>query len=171
MKRKILARAVLLLSAAILTACTANSSSGKTSATTSNQSSASSSEAKANYKVGDTITFENQASYMITSAEWTDERNQFDDTNPERVLKVTYNITNLGDDDITVGMSELSLYVGGSKMETYPNTNTIESISAGRNLEGAIQHFAVNGNGAMELEVLPFADFDSKAAVIKLDIQ
>ena len=33
------------------------------------------------YSIGDTITFDKHAEYTITNVEWTDERNEFDNTN------------------------------------------------------------------------------------------
>ena len=62
------------------------------------------------YGIGDKITFEGKAEYTITNVEWTEERNQFEQSNPEKVLKVTYNVTNLSDKDAVVGMG-MDLYV------------------------------------------------------------
>ena len=117
------------------------------------------------FAVEDKITFDNVAEYTITNVEWTDKRNQFDDKNPDKVLKVTYNVTNLSDKNLSVG-SDMDLYVGGKKMETYPNDNTLESISPGRSLEGATEHFGVFGEGDLELEVKPAFDFKSKPAIV-----
>ena len=69
---------------------------------------------KKTYGIGDKITFEGKAEYTITNVEWTEERNQFEQSNPEKVLKVTYNVTNLSDKDAVVGMG-MDLYVGGKK--------------------------------------------------------
>ena len=115
--KKVCLFGVSLLSVAILGACSTGSnasSGGSSSSSTTEQTSSSSSQNT--YNVGDTITFEDEAQFTITGAEWTDERNQFDDTNPEKVLKVTYNVTNLSDDDYVLG-SDLELYVNGQKME------------------------------------------------------
>ena len=178
-RKKFLGFTLVALSAVILGACStssSNSDSNSNSVSTSSETkenAASDSKvdtSKQTFKIGDKITFDNQAEITITGAEWTDERNQFDDTNPERVLKVTYNVVNLSDKDLYVG-SDLELYVGGKKMETYPNTNTMETISAGRSLENGVAHFGVSGNGNLELEVKPFAAFGEKAKIVSLDIQ
>ena len=162
---------VSLLSVAILGACStgSNASSGGSSSSSTTEQTSSSSR-QISYNVGDTITFEDEAQFTITGAEWTDERNQFDDTNPEKVLKVTYNVTNLSDDDYVLG-SDLELYVNGQKMEDYPNGGTFDTISAGRSYEGAVQYFGVNGSGDMEIEVSPAFSFTSDKAIVKLDIQ
>lgn len=122
------------------------------------------------YKVGDVITFKNEAEITITGADWSDERNEFADTTPEKVLKVTYNVNNLSDDDYVLG-DDLELYVNGQKMDTYPNGGTLDSISKGRSYEGAVQYFGVNGSGDIEVEVEPSFSFTSEPAVVKLDIQ
>ena len=122
------------------------------------------------YKVGDVITFKDEAEITITGAEWSDERNEFADTTPEKVLKVTYNVNNLSDDDYVLG-DDLELYVNGQKMDTYPNGGTLDSISKGRSFEGAVQYFGVNGSGDIEVEVEPSFSFTAEPAVVKLDIQ
>ena len=125
---------------------------------------------KGKLAIGDKVTFDNVAEYTITNVEWTDERNQFDQTNPDKVLKVTYNVTNLSDKNLPVGW-DMDLYVGGKKMESYANDNTLESISPSRSLDGAIKHFGVVGDGDLELEIKPAVDFKSKPAIVafKLD--
>lgn len=171
--KKVCLFGVSLLSVAILGACssgTSTESSNSSSSSSTTEQTSSSSSTTATYKIGDTITFEDEAQFTITGAEWTDERNQFDDTNPEKVLKVTYNVTNLSNDDYFLG-SDLELYVNGQKMETYPNGGTIDTISAGRGYEGAVQYFGVNGSGDMEIEVAPSLSFSSDKAIVKLDIQ
>ncbi|SES19012.1 hypothetical protein [Streptococcus gallolyticus] len=159
---------ITLLSIAVLGACTANSSSGTTNSTTTEQTSSSSQDST--YSIGDTMTFNDEAEITITGAEWTDERNEFDDTNLEKVLKITYNVKNLSDDDYVLG-SGLELYVNNQKMDTYPNGSTIDTISSGRSYEGAVEYFGVNGSGDIELEVSPSFSFASDKAVVKLDIQ
>ena len=163
---------VTLLSASILVAC-GNSSSksndtSKEAKTEKKTSTEKSSEKKSTYAIGDKIVFEKQAEYTITNVEWSDERNDFDETNPDKVLKVTYNVKNLSDSDLAVGV-DIDLFVGGNKMETYPNTNTMGSISPGRSMEGAVQHFGVKGDGKLELEIKPFAAFNEKPAIVAFD--
>ncbi len=177
MKKKFTLLSVALLAALGLAACSSSSSEPTAKEETASSSSevveeSSSSEETTTFAVGDTIVFDGVAEITITNVEWTDERNEFDDTNPEKVLKVTYNTTNLSDEDYILG-SDITLYVNGAKMEDYPNTNTYDSISSGRSYEGAVQHFGVNGSGAMELEVEPSWSFDyiGDPAIVTLDIQ
>ena len=43
------------------------------------------------------------------------------------------------------------------------------SISPGRSMEGAVQHFGVKGDGKLELEIKPFAAFNEKPAIVAFD--
>ncbi|AWN20259.1 DUF4352 domain-containing protein [Streptococcus sobrinus] len=128
----------------------------------------SSSESKKTYKVGDKITFKGKVEYTITSVEWTDERNEIEDNQPKKVLKVTYDVKNLSDDDYVIG-SDFELYANGTKMESYPNDNTFETISAGRSYSGATEHFAVNSDKDLELEIKPYLSFKGTPAIIPLE--
>ncbi|KKC16775.1 DUF4352 domain-containing protein [Streptococcus dysgalactiae] len=122
------------------------------------------------YKIGDKLTFNNGLEITVTNAEFTDERNEFDETNPEKVLKVTYNVVNNTDKEYLVS-SEMELYVGNKKMETYPITSTTETLSPGRSYENAVTGFGVNGNEKMELEVKPTFSMSNEKFVVELDLQ
>lgn len=165
--KKLTLLGVTALSIITLSACSTSSSnsSGNSSKTTE-----ASSSQKNDFTVGQAITFDKEAEITVTGVEFTDERNQFADSNPERVMQVTYNITNLSDKDYVIG-SELSLYVNGKKMDTYPNDMTFETLSAGRSFEGAKVNFAVTESGNMELEVKPSFSFNSDKQIVKLDVQ
>ena len=161
-----------MLSASILVAC-GNSSSksddtSKEAKAEKKTSTEKSSEKKSTYAIGDKIVFDKQAEYTITNVEWSDERNDFDETNPDKVLKVTYNVKNLSDSDLAVGV-DIDLFVGGNKMETYPNTNTM-----GVNFTGSINGrccttFWCKRDGKLELEIKPFAAFNEKPAIVAFD--
>lgn len=156
-----------------LVACSSNTSStaGESqSAAASSSAETSSTNQSGKYAIGDKITFDKQAEFTITGVEWSEERNQFDDSNPDKVLKVTYNVTNLSDKDLYVG-SDIDLYVAGKKMDGYPNTNTMETVSPNRSIEGAVTHFGVKGSGDMELEVKPFAAFGEKPAIVAFTLE
>lgn len=119
-------------------------------------------EKKEKYSIGDKITFENIAEFTFTNVEWSDKRNQFDYTHPDKVLKVTYNVTNLSDKDYYVGMERLELYVDGEKMDLYPNKVTFETLPPGKSFEGAIRHFGINGDGNSEFEITPYLSFNDE---------
>ncbi|HEL2535517.1 TPA: hypothetical protein TZ303_001443 [Streptococcus suis] len=174
--KKFVYSSLLLLSVATLAACssssesTTSSSSATSESTTVESTTTSSSAEKTSYSVGETIVFDGQAEITVTGAEFTDERNEFADQPAERVLKITFNVNNISDKDYVIG-DEFSLYVGSSKMETYPLDMTMDTISAGRSYENATIAFAVNGTGELELEVVPSFSFGEKAQIVKLDLQ
>ena len=173
-KKKWLALGFSLLSISLLVACgNSQKNSEKASQEVQTEKSSTSeakNENKSTYSIGDTITFDNYAEYTITNVEWTDERNEFDNTNPDKVLKVTYNVKNLSDKDMPIGI-DINLFVGGNKMESYANDHTMGSITPGRSMEGAVEHFGVKGEGDLELEIKPFAAFGEKPAIISIDVK
>lgn len=175
MKQKFISLSVLALTALSLTACgTSNNEATVETAASSNTTASSNAtkptEEKKAFSIGDKVTFDDEAAITITAANYTDERNQFADSNPLHVLAVTYNVDNLSDKDYVIG-SEVTLYVNGKKMETYPISTTFETISAGRSFEGATQGFAITEEGDYELEVKPSLSFTSKPVVIKFTVQ
>lgn len=175
MKQKFVTLSILALTSLSLTACGATSKEATVEPAASSNTTASSSttkpaEEKKVFAIGDKLTFDGEAAITVTAATYTDERNQFADSEPLHVLAVTYNVENLSDKDYVIG-NEVTLYVNGKKMETYPISTTFETISAGRSFEGATQGFAITEEGDYELEVKPSLSFTSKPAVIKFTVQ
>lgn len=121
-------------------------------------------------QVGSPLVFDKEAEITIKNAVWTDERNVVVDKQAKKVLLVTYDVKNLKDKDYVVG-TELNLYVNGKKAESYPIHVTMETISAGRVLEGATQAFAVNEDGPLELEVKPAMSWKNDKKIVKLDLK
>ncbi len=115
--KKWLGLGLSVLSVSVLVACgSSNSQSNNSSKETKTEKIATtekSSEKKSAYAIGDKIVFDKQAEYTITKVEWSDERNDFDQSNPDKVLKVTYNVKNLSDKDLAVGV-DINLFVGGN---------------------------------------------------------
>lgn len=165
--KKLVLLGATALSVFVLAACSTSTS---TSDSANSQDATTTASEKTTYNVGDTITFDNSAQITINSVQFTDERNQFDTSNPERVLEVDYSVTNLSDKDYVLG-TDIELYVGGKKMDTYPNGGTLDTISAGRSYDNAKQYFGVTGSGDFELEVKPSFDFNAKEQIVKLDVQ
>ncbi|MGP6394911.1 hypothetical protein ACR9FV_05765 [Streptococcus dysgalactiae subsp. equisimilis] len=165
----------IVLSALFLTACSngnQDKTTGKDKIVTENkkEDTKASDTHNKKHKLGDKLTFKNGLEITITNAEFTDERNQFDDSNPEKVLKVTYNVTNNTKEDYLVS-SEMELYVGSNKMNSYPIDTTVETLSPGRSYDNAVAAFGVNGSGKMELEVKPTLSFEKERFIVELDLQ
>lgn len=168
MKKTKVLLTTLLASAVMLTGCSSEKKAD-------NKDSSSSTEQKQEKKnnnettLGSPIVFDKQAEITVKSATWTDERNNFESKPAKKVLLVTYDIKNLSDKDIPIGV-ELSLYVNGKKAESYPIQVTLNSLSPNRTLENATHAFAVNEEGSLELEVQPFMSTSGKK-IIKLDVK
>lgn len=168
MKKTKVLLTTLLASAVVLSGC----SSEKKEAANSGSSSTEQKQEKKNSNettLGSPIVFDKQAEITVKSATWTDERNGFESKPAKKVLLVTYDIKNLSDKDIPIGV-ELSLYVNGKKAESYPIQVTLNSLSPNRTLENATHAFAVNEEGSLELEVQPFMSTSGKK-IIKLDVK
>ncbi|HEP1807359.1 TPA: hypothetical protein VB890_000347 [Streptococcus suis] len=80
--------------------------------------------------MGDTIVFKDVAEITITNIAWTDERNEVSDIVANKVLLVTYNVTNLTDKDYVVG-EDMDLYVNNKVTESYPVGTILVTIAPG----------------------------------------
>lgn len=168
MKKTKVLLTTLLAGAVVLSGCSSEKKADNkdsTSATEQKQEKKNNNETT----LGSPIVFDKQAEITVKSATWTDERNGFESKPAKKVLLVTYDIKNLSDKDIPIGM-ELSLYVNGKKAESYPIQVTLNSLSPNRTLENATHAFAVNEEGSLELEVQPFMSNNGKK-IIKLDLK
>lgn len=118
-------------------------------------------DVKTFYKVGDTVKV-GDASYTLNSVELTDERNEFDDTNPEQVVKVQYTMENNSDEELPIGM-DLEIYNSDdTQAQLYSNDNTMGSLAPGKKIE-SVQHFGLNGTGEIELQFAPVISLEKTA--------
>ena len=172
MKKKFTLFTVAAMSLFALGACSTTTPTKKeTSDSATKASSTTEAATNTEYKVGDTIVFKDVAEITITNVAWTDERNSVSDIVANKVLLVTYNLTNLTDDDYVVG-EDIDLYVNNKSTESYPVGTILETIAAGRSIEGATAAFAVNEDGTAELEVEPGFQINSKLkpAVVSIEL-
>lgn len=113
------------------------------------------------YQVGDTVQV-GDAEYTLTSVELTDERNQFDDTNPAQVVKITYTMKNNSDEDLPVGM-DIDVYASDDKKaDSYPNENTLGSVAPGKQMD-CEAHFGLNETGDIEIHFAPLISIEDPA--------
>ncbi|SDJ86778.1 hypothetical protein [Alkalibacterium thalassium] len=111
--------------------------------------------------IGESITIDD-ITMTITNAEFTDERNQFEEDEPEHVIAIYYTLENDTDDDYGYGM-DFDVYVDGSQADTYPNDNSMGSVSSGRSTDG-VAHYAVNGE-TIEVEWEPLFSFSGEKGI------
>lgn len=119
------------------------------------------------YAIGDTVVV-GDAEYTLEAVELTDERNQFDESNPAHVVKITYVVKNNGDSDLPVGM-DMDVYgADDKKSDTYPNDNSMGSVAPGKQMD-MIAHFGLNETGEIEIHIAPLISFE-KSAIFKATI-
>lgn len=130
-------------------------------ANTSLEDSTSTKEETSFYNVGDTVKV-GDAEYTLTNVELTDERNEFDETNPNQVVKISYTVKNNSDSDLPVG-TDVEVYGSDDKKaESYPNDNTMGSVAPGKKMD-CVQHFGINGTGEIEIHFAPLISFEDPA--------
>jgi len=120
------------------------------------------------YQVGDTVQV-GDAEYTLTGVELTDERNQFDESNPAQVVKISYTVKNNGADDIPVGMDVEVYGPDDKKAESYPNDNTMGSVASGKQMD-CVQHFGINETGDVEIHFAPIISLED-SAIFKVNVQ
>lgn len=162
-------KSIVLVAAvtALLTLSACGSTSGKSGSNDAKSSQAASKKSEF-HKIGESVTVD-KVTYTLTGVATTDERNQFDDTKPANVIKVTYTIKNGSDKEVPVG-TDLQVYgPDGKKLKSYANTNTMDSVAAGKSID-AVAHFGTAKLGEFELQFAPFLSF-SNAAKFKATVQ
>ncbi|HEL9515080.1 TPA: hypothetical protein U0J40_002730 [Listeria monocytogenes] len=93
----------------------------------------------------------------LTSVEKTSERNQFDDTNPKNVVKISYKVENNSGAEYFVD-SDIDVYDSkGTMGERYPLDNTTGKIPDGKNMNADF-HAGVNESGNIEIIFNLFSD-------------
>ena len=109
--------------------------------------------------VGDSATIDD-ITLTVNSVSFTDERNSYADTTPERVIAIEYTLENGQEEDYPFGM-DMDLYVDGKKAESYPLGTDFGSVSAGRAVD-SVAYFGVDGEET-ELEWQPVFGMEDKA--------
>ena len=109
--------------------------------------------------IGDSATIDD-ITLTVNSVSFTDERNSYADTTPERVIAIEYTLENGQEEDYPFGM-DMDLYVDGKKADTYPLGTDFGSVSAGRAVD-SVAYFGVDGE-EIELEWQPMFGMEDKA--------
>lgn len=170
MKKGILAT-MILATALVLGACSSETDGGsKKSSDAKTSETAKSAEKKSDEfkKVGESGTA-GKVTYTLKSITKTDERNEFEETQPANVIKIEYTVKNDSDEEIPAGM-DLEVYdPDGKKLESYANDNTMDSVAAGKSID-AVQHFGTDKLGDFELQFSPLADFSGDVLKFKATV-
>lgn len=98
----------------------------------------------------------------VNDAYYTDERNQFDETNPEKVIAIEYTLENNSDQDYPFGI-DTQVYVDGKQADSYALGSDMGSVSSGRTVDGTT-YYGVNGE-KVELEWEPTFSFSGDKGI------
>ncbi|MEK5069837.1 DUF4352 domain-containing protein [Sporosarcina sp. FSL K6-1508] len=124
-------------------------------------------EESKNLKVGDAATIDD-ITVTVTKVSVTDERNEFDEVNPERAIIIDFTVENNSDADYPVGM-DFSFYVDGKKVETLAVGNvTMDAISPGRSIDGQVAYPA--DGEKLELEFKPMMHFGNEKYIYDIEL-
>lgn len=119
------------------------------------------------FGIGDTATVDG-IDYTLVSVELTDERNQFADTDPAAVVKITYTMKNNTDSEASFGMDCDVYDAAGKKCDTYPNEMSMGSVAAGKAVDAVI-HYGLSETGEIEIQFKPIVSM-SDAAIFKATV-
>lgn len=139
-----------------------NSNEASSSEVTSSESTSSEESSESGIEllaVGDSATIDD-ITVTVNGVSFTDERNEFADTTPERVIAIEYTLENGQEEDYPFGM-DMQLYVDGKQAESYPLESDMGSVSAGRTVD-SVAYFGVDGE-QIELEWQPMFSMSDKA--------
>ncbi|EAF5031830.1 hypothetical protein C2I48_12705 [Listeria monocytogenes] len=114
------------------------------------------SESSTKFGIGDKQTL-GGITVTLVSVTKTSERNQFDDTNPKNVVKISYKVENNSGNEYYVN-SDIDVYDSNSTMGTrYPLDNTTGKILNGKNMN-AEYYAGVDEGGNIEIVFNLFSD-------------
>lgn len=126
------------------------------------------SEEKRTLTVGDTVELDG-VKFTLKSVTTTDERNEFEESDPTAVIKIEYELENLSDEEIPYG-AEITVYdAEGNQMEIYPLDNSMGSLAPGKKVQG-VEHHGVEAVGTIEIHFAPLLSFED-AAVFEVEIE
>lgn len=104
----------------------------------------------------------------INKVSLTDERNEIEETQPNKVVKIEYEMENGTDEEIPVG-GDFQVYDStGNQVESYPLDNTIGSLQPGKKIQGT-DHYGIE-DGPIEVYFQPMFSMDEKA-IFELEIE
>lgn len=126
------------------------------------------SEEKRTLTVGDTVELDG-VKFTLKSVTTTDERNEFEESDPTAVIKIEYELENLSDEEIPYG-AEITVYdAEGNQMEIYPLDNSMGSLAPGKKVQG-VEHHGIEAVGTIEIHYAPLLSFED-AAVFEVEIE
>lgn len=106
------------------------------------------------YKVGDTVKV-GKVTYTLKSVDLTQERNEFEDSQPKYVVKVVYHVKNNSKKDIPIGTDMTAYGPRNNKLKSYPVSDiTLDSVAAGKEAD-VTDGFSTDKLGTFEFQLAP----------------
>ncbi len=120
------------------------------------------------FNLGDKVDIEGTV-ITLTDASYTDERNEFADEDPEKVLIINMTVQNAKDEELFFDAYDFEIYdAEGTKMETYPIDYLTETLQPGKNVSGR-GAYGVSGKGPYEVY---YSDFMTETkAMWKIEVE
>lgn len=114
------------------------------------------------YKVGDVVKV-GAVTYTLKSVTTTSERNEFEDSKPNYVIKIVYHVKNNSDDDLPIGIDDDVYGPDNNKLDTYPISNaTLDAIAPGKEKD-VIAGYGTNKLGNFEIHFKPALSLEKEA--------
>lgn len=112
-------------------------------------------------QVGESKTIDD-ITLTVTDSYYTDERNEFDESNPDKVIAIEYTLENNSGEDYPFGL-DTQVYADGKQMESYALGSDMGAVSSGRTVDG-VTYYGVNGD-RVELEWEPMFSFSGEKGI------
>ena len=104
----------------------------------------------------------------ITEAYYTNERVEFEETDPDKVLVLSFELTNNSDEELTYTSNDFKVYVDNKEMKPYALEAALGNVSPGRTVEEKTA-IGIIGDGDIEIEWQPSINFDDLSVLWVLD--
>ncbi len=164
--KKISALFLVLCLVISICACASNATVGDTQTTKTVK------DEKEDFKIGDEIFIQNsegEYKFTITGVEETNDRNQFAEKNPNRVIIISYSYENISQaSDLYLSDMNFKAYDSDNNaMDTYPaSVDYPDSISSGRKASGQMAFGLDSEKNYIELEFYDNMFMDSDCKII-----
>lgn len=121
------------------------------------------------YKVGDIVKV-GDVTYTLKSVTTTSERNEFEDSKPNYVIKIVYHVKNNSDDDLSIGIDDDVYGPDNNKLDTYPiSGSTLDAIAPGKEKDVTVGYGA-DKLGTFEIHFKPAFSLE-KEAIYKAEVK
>lgn len=121
------------------------------------------------YKVGDVVKV-GDVTYTLKNVTTTSERNEFEDSKPNYIIKIVYHVKNNSNDDLAIGIDDDVYGPDNNKLDTYAiSGNTLDTIAPDKEKDVTVGYGA-NKLGEFEIHFKPALSLE-KEAIYKVNVK